>query len=105
MIKFVLKIFISWLNESKRRRAVIIFAIGVLLFVICLSFLDGDKPVPPAIEHAAYQILHEANRTERIIDAVDKRKEAEINAVQKNRINNDDVLDTLDALLGSHSGK
>lgn len=106
MITDIVKTVISFMNHKKMRKSVIF--ITVLCVIMCFwliwSVFHDDEPVlrsQTVVEH----IQHEVERAERVIEAIDKRKEAELSAVKKESIDPDAVISTLDRLLGLRTGK
>lgn len=109
MIKILIEKLWNFVPEKYRKIVMMIavfltFAILFAFFLMCRS--DSDSGISTAIISGyTDRQKYEIERTERIVDAIDKRKEAELNAVQKDVISADDVLSTLDTLLGLKSGK
>lgn len=76
----------------------------VLACVLCLwtLFSSGSDSNLAPVKKVAERQLYESQRTERMIRAIDERKEAEQNALKKEVVSDDNVIATLDRLL---SGK
>lgn len=107
MIKILIEKLWNFVPEKHRKIVMMIavfltFAVLFAFFFMCRS----DSGISTAIISGyTDRQKYEIERTERIVDAIDKRKEAELNAVQKDVVSADDVLSTLDTLLGLKSGK
>ena len=105
MISTVINILLKIPQKSRKRilwGLLFFVVVAVLLYVMVFSDSGTDNN---QTKEVANHIQHEVNRTERIINLIDERKEAELDALKKNRSESDDVLSTLDSLLGFHSGK
>lgn len=91
-----------WDMIPSNKRVLVVEVILLLLFAVifaCFFLLNTSEPGSHVTEHIQHQI-HELDRAERTIEAIEQRKEAELNAVEKN-VSSADVIGQLDKLLGS----
>ena len=103
-MKAIISFFLSENHTNLRKNALkailcLVFAIAVAWYFSChREPLTMTTIVKGYTERQKY----EAERTERMIDAIDKKKEAELNAINET-VALSDVVDVLDALLAGRS--
>ena len=100
----MLKNILGLIPEAWRKRlalAGVSIIAALVLWALCSS---GEGEPVPTVQSITDRQTYETQRTERIIQMIDERKEAEQNAA-KTPITDDDVLNVLGGLLDGKSGR
>ena len=100
----MLKTVLSFLPKNYRKKVVITGAVILVAVFLMGLFLGGSSEPVPSVQSITDRQTYETQRTERIIQMIDERKEAEQNAAKK-PIADDDVLNVLGGLLKSGEGR
>ena len=100
----MLKTILSLIPDAWRKRLALAGVAIIAALVLWTLCSGGEREPVPSVQSITDRQTYETQRTERIIQMIDERKEAEQNAAKK-PIGDDDVLDVLGGLLDGKSGR
>ena len=101
----MLKTILSFLPKNYRKKVVITGAVILVAVFLMGLFWGGSSEPVPSVQSITNRQTYETQRTERIIQMIDERKEAEQDALKNKTVGDDDVLDVLGGLLDGKSGR
>ena len=101
----MLKTILSFLPKNYRKKVVVTGAVILVAVFLMGLFLGGSSDPVTSVQSITDRQTYETQRTERIIQMIDERKEAEQNAAKNKPIADDDVLNVLGGLLKSREGR
>ena len=100
----MLKIILGLIPDAWRKRLALA-GVAIIAALVLWALCSGVEREPvPSVQSITDRQTYETQRTERIIQIIDERKEAEQNAA-KTPIADDDVLNVLGGLLKSGEGR
>ena len=101
----MLKTILGLIPESWRKRLAIAGVAIIAALVLWALCSGGEREPVPSVQSITERQTYETQRTERIIQLIDERKEAEQDAAKNKPIADDDVLNVLGGLLDGQSGR
>ena len=101
----MLKTILGLIPDAWRKRLALAGVSIIAALVLWALCSGGSKESVPSVQSITDRQTYETHRTERIIQMIDERKEAEQDALKNKAVGDDDVLNVLGGLLKSGEGR
>lgn len=101
----MLKTILGLIPDAWRKRLALA-GVSIIAALVLWALCSGGSQEPVrSVQSITDRQTYETHRTERIIQMIDQRKEAEQDALKNRTVGDDDVLNVLGGLLDGKSGR